>query len=53
MRLRVALLTGVVFLLAGTLWIATRLGGEGGRTLGTLPEAVDSGAIVRRAWPAS
>ncbi|MDH3700164.1 MAG: acyl-CoA dehydrogenase family protein [Alphaproteobacteria bacterium] len=30
---------------------ATRLGGEGGRTLGTLPDAADTGAILKRAWP--
>jgi putative acyl-CoA dehydrogenase len=29
---------------------ATRLGGEGGRTLGTLPDAADTEAIVKRAW---
>ena len=32
---------------------ATRLGDAGGRTLGTLPAAADTEAIVDRAWPAA
>jgi len=30
---------------------AARLGGQGGRTYGTLPRGVDAGAIIERALP--
>ncbi len=32
-------------------FMATRLGGEHGRTYGTLPSTVDCDAILKRAWP--
>jgi putative acyl-CoA dehydrogenase len=34
-------------------FLATRIGGEGGRGVGTLPKSADVAAILTRAWPAA